>query len=168
MTFIQQILNTFTPLYWYSTRVWSYLPQIEAIIRHALNIPDIPPLLKMERDSSLVLVNTHFSEEFPRSLPPWVVPVGGMHCSDKIAPLPDVSICLKCYQKRILHNFVGDGKYFLNEYLFYRKFKSLLTFGIVASFTSALAPTCASHIFLDNSRMRYSKQLANFLKLGLS
>lgn len=91
MTFFQQMWNTFTPLYWHAYRVWYYLPKIDAMIRSALNIPDMPSLLEMDKRSSLVLFNSHFSEEFPRSLPPSVIPVGGMHVSGSSNPLSQVN-----------------------------------------------------------------------------
>ncbi|CAL8083081.1 unnamed protein product [Orchesella dallaii] len=89
MTFPQQVWNTFTPLYWSVFRSWYYLPLIESIIRPALNLPNMPSLLELDQRNSLLLANTHFSEEFPRSLPPWIVPVGGMHCTDNTKPLPN-------------------------------------------------------------------------------
>ncbi|ODN01700.1 UDP-glucuronosyltransferase 1-8 [Orchesella cincta] len=89
MTFYQQVWNTFTPLYWLALRNWYYLPLLESIIRPALHLADMPSLLELDQRNSLILTNTHFSEEFPRSLPPWIVSVGGMHCTDKTNPLPD-------------------------------------------------------------------------------
>ncbi len=82
MNFGQRVVNTFIPIYAHLVRQWSYFPVLEEILRTKLNIPDMPPLAELERNTSLILMNTHFSEETARSLPPLVVPVGGIHCQN--------------------------------------------------------------------------------------
>lgn len=89
MTFSQQVWNTFTPLYWNLYRHLYYLPKLEAMVRPALNLLDMPPLSELDRRASLMLTNTHFSEEYSRSLPPSIISVGGMHCNDNTKPLPE-------------------------------------------------------------------------------
>ncbi|MPC53573.1 UDP-glucuronosyltransferase 2B14 [Portunus trituberculatus] len=49
--------------------------------------PDLPPLLDIERNQSLTLINTHFSITTPVPLLPSQVEVGGMHCRPA-KPLP--------------------------------------------------------------------------------
>ena len=56
--------------------------------------PDLPPLLDIERNQSLSLLNTHFSVGGAVPLLPSQVEVGGMHCRGA-QPLPEVS-CLQC------------------------------------------------------------------------
>lgn len=90
MTYLEEVWNTFTPLFWSLYREWYYLPKIESIVKPALNLHDMPSLTELEQRNSIILGNTHYSEEYPRSLPPWIVSVGGMHCSDKRNPLPEV------------------------------------------------------------------------------
>ena len=43
-----------------------------------------------EWETSLIFANAHYSEEFPRSLPPLFVSIGGMHCGDPSQKLTDV------------------------------------------------------------------------------
>jgi hypothetical protein len=82
MTFGQRVVNTLIPIYAHLVRQWSYYPALEQILKAKLNIPDMPPLAELERNTSLILMSTHFSEEAARSLPPLVVPVGGIHCQN--------------------------------------------------------------------------------------
>jgi len=73
-------------VHWTYIREFQVMPQLEALMKEKMGIEI--NLREMERETSLFLMNTYFVEEFARSLPPLVVPVGGMHCSDKIQPLP--------------------------------------------------------------------------------
>nr|XP_045622222.1 UDP-glucosyltransferase 2-like [Procambarus clarkii] len=52
--------------------------------------PELPPLLDLERNMSLGLINTHFSIGIPLPLLPSEVEVGGMHCRPA-SPLPEIS-----------------------------------------------------------------------------
>lgn len=90
MTFTQQVWNTFTPLLWNLYRHYDYYPKLENMVRPALNLKDMPSLAELDQRTNLILTNTHFSEEYPRSLPPSVISVGGMHCNDNRNPLPKV------------------------------------------------------------------------------
>ncbi|KAG0719706.1 UDP-glucuronosyltransferase 2B14 [Chionoecetes opilio] len=51
------------------------------------HFPDLPPLLEIERNQSLSLINTHFSIDTPVPLLPSQVEVGAMHCRPA-KPLP--------------------------------------------------------------------------------
>ena len=55
--------------------------------------PDLPPLLEIERNQSLTLMNTHFSIDIPMPLLPSQVEVGAMHCRPA-KPLPQASYIL--------------------------------------------------------------------------
>jgi len=98
MTFFQRLKNALVPLQWsYSTNRVSYImPQLESLMRKALNMSEMPKLDDLEKSTSLFLLNTHFTQEYPRSLPPFVVPVGGMHCEYAVGnePLEKVAFCL--------------------------------------------------------------------------
>ena len=93
MTFTERFWTTVNGIMWALDREYSYFPKLGEILRKGLNSSDLPPLRDIERNVSLVLMNSHFSEEFPRALPPLVVPVGGMHIKESQKPLPKVS-CL--------------------------------------------------------------------------
>jgi glucuronosyltransferase len=88
MSFMQRFWSVYNSIYWGLDRELYYLPQLTEVLRKGLNMPDLPPLREIERNVSLVLMNSHYSEEFPRSLPPLVIPVGGMHIKETHKPLP--------------------------------------------------------------------------------
>jgi glucuronosyltransferase len=90
MTFLQRVSNALRPLYWKFLRQYYLFPRLEAIFRETLNLTDAPSIEQMERNVSLIFVNTHVAEEFPRALPPSVIPIGGMHCKESVKPLPSV------------------------------------------------------------------------------
>lgn len=81
MNFFQRVRNALAPLQWfYSTNRVSYIiPQMEKLMRRSLNLTDMPAFDELERSTSLFLLNTHYIQEYPRSLPPFIVAVGGMH-----------------------------------------------------------------------------------------
>jgi glucuronosyltransferase len=63
-----------------------FYPQIEKLLREDLGIKDMPSLRELEANVSLVLANTHYSDDYVRSYPPLVVPVGGMQCFQELKP----------------------------------------------------------------------------------
>ena len=60
---------------------------------HARYLPESagPTFIEMERNTSLVLVNTHPTFDFARPLPPWFVQIGGMACWAPVGSLPQVT-----------------------------------------------------------------------------
>jgi len=70
-------------------------PYLESMAKEYLGMDDMPSLSEIEANTSLILMNSHFSEELPRSLPPLVIPVGGMHCQESDGAIPQVSAKLK-------------------------------------------------------------------------
>jgi glucuronosyltransferase len=79
MNFPQRVLNTLQPIYWHLFRRFSYLPRVEKLLRENLGLTEMPDLEQLEKQISLVLTNTHFAEEYGRSIPPNLIPIGGMH-----------------------------------------------------------------------------------------
>ena len=79
MTFSQRMINMIAAnaFDWIHTR-W-HEPVIRSIIRQQV-MPDCPPLYDIEKNISLVFTNTHPSFTYPRTLPPQVIEVGGIHC----------------------------------------------------------------------------------------
>ena len=90
MNFWERVQNTIMPVIEYFERQYVYYPKLDGIFRESLGTSDVPSIGDLERNTSLVLANTHFSEEFARSLPPMYVPVGGMHCEDSSQTLTPV------------------------------------------------------------------------------
>jgi glucuronosyltransferase len=52
--------------------------------------PDTPPVAELIKNTSLVILNTHFSLNFPRSFVPAVVEAGGMQIKKNFDPLSKV------------------------------------------------------------------------------
>ncbi|KAG0693714.1 UDP-glucuronosyltransferase 2B20 [Chionoecetes opilio] len=69
--------------------VWrnSQWNKISLSFQISAQFPDLPPLLEIERNQSLTLMNTHFSIDTPLPLLPSQVEVGAMHCRPA-KPLP--------------------------------------------------------------------------------
>lgn len=59
------------------------------------HFPDLPPLLDLERNQSLALVNSHFSVDMTLPLLPSQVQIGAIHCQPA-KPLPQVSLGSGC------------------------------------------------------------------------
>lgn len=64
-----------------------HLSTIESTFKRLIN-PECPPLKELEKNVSLVFTNSHPSFNYPRTLPPQVIEVGGLHCQPA-KPLPD-------------------------------------------------------------------------------
>ncbi len=91
MSFSQRLVNALIPVAWHYYRKWTFYPTIEAITSEKLGIANVPKFEELERNASLVFINTHFGEEFARSLPPNVVSIGGIAYTGKRKPLPKVN-----------------------------------------------------------------------------
>lgn len=103
MTFFEEVWNTYAALFWNYHRYKNYYPRVEATLRSSeFNIPDMPSILEMDQRNSLILFNSHFSEEFPRALPPNVIGIGGMHVSGKTQPVSKVSQNNNNYENKCL------------------------------------------------------------------
>ncbi|XP_063840610.1 UDP-glycosyltransferase UGT5-like isoform X2 [Scylla paramamosain] len=76
------VIHSWLPFYW---RKWAVVPRIQKEI--SAQFPDLPPLLDIERNQSLTLMNTHFSIATPVPLLPSQVEVGAIHCRSA-KPLP--------------------------------------------------------------------------------
>ncbi|XP_050693308.1 UDP-glycosyltransferase UGT5-like [Eriocheir sinensis] len=87
MSMWQRIKNTamhiLLPLFW---RNWAVVPLVQKEI--SAQFPDLPPLLEIESNQSLTLMNTHFSISTTVPLLPSQVEVGAMHCRPA-KPLPE-------------------------------------------------------------------------------
>ncbi|XP_069693600.1 UDP-glycosyltransferase UGT5-like isoform X1 [Periplaneta americana] len=65
---------------------YHYIPKQESIARKIFK--DLPPFDTINRNFSIVLVNTVLGLDEPRPLLPNVIPIGGMHIKAKSDPLP--------------------------------------------------------------------------------
>ncbi|CAL8144007.1 unnamed protein product [Orchesella dallaii] len=113
MNFFQRLVTAVMPIIWQMYREYLYLPRLNRITKEGLGLDDFPSFAELERNVSLSLVNTHVAQEFPRSLPPNIVPVGGISWVEKRKPLP-----------KKMDDFINRGK----EGFVYISFGSLLDF----------------------------------------
>ncbi len=94
MTFLQSVKNELLSLQWQYRRYTETFPIIEAMLKKGLQIPDLPPLDEIERNTSIIFTYNHPSDEYPRSLAPNFIDIGGIHCNDDRKPLPQVPISI--------------------------------------------------------------------------
>lgn len=90
MTFTQRLINELVPIVEYYFRKWNYFPSLEELTRQKLGVS--VSFEEVERNTSLVFTNTHFGEEYSRSLPPNVIPIGGIAFTKSRKTLPKVSV----------------------------------------------------------------------------
>lgn len=89
MNFWQRFENTFG--IWKDKFVFSYYSAYQDDKIKKYIGPHTPNLREVEKNVSLLLVNTHFTIHGPRPLITTVVEIGGMHIPEKIDALPEVS-----------------------------------------------------------------------------
>lgn len=89
MTFGQRMVNFLLHNYMLYYRNFHHLPAMDNIAKKYFgNSAPLPS--EIERNVSLVMVNTHFSMDYPLPLVPAMIPVGGMHITPG-KELPKVS-----------------------------------------------------------------------------
>lgn len=94
LSFLGRVFSTLMTLHMRLMKNVFLYPRLEVMLKEKLNMPEMPSLAELNSKPSLVLMNTHFSEELARSLPPLIIPVGGMHCTDKLQKIPQVIIAV--------------------------------------------------------------------------
>ncbi|CAG7786638.1 unnamed protein product [Allacma fusca] len=98
-------VNTYSTLSWYLSYKWYYIPRMDSALK-TLFQEDLPSIDDLIRKIDLVFVNEHFSSSFPRSLPPFVVPIGGLHCKESKGILPlDMETFLKTKDRFVYISF---------------------------------------------------------------
>jgi len=84
MSLYERIITTAVPLKYEYIKATEYFPALEAVFKEKLNVPDLPNLGEYEVNNvSLVFINHHYAEDYARPLPPNVIAVPGLQCSDK-------------------------------------------------------------------------------------
>lgn len=80
MSFWERLFNTVHGVYYRIGQEYYNIPKQDSIMRQFFNDTDpIPPLSELVRKTSLLLVNNHFSLNYPKPLMPNIIEVGGMH-----------------------------------------------------------------------------------------
>lgn len=90
MGFRHRMFGAVAPVFWSYFRSWFYLPSLEKTSREGWKLDKFQSYAELERNTSLVFVNTHASQELAKSLPPNVIPVMGFSWVEKRKPLPQV------------------------------------------------------------------------------
>lgn len=79
----------------YEQVFWRYifLRQQESLVKKYLQglTEPVPSLEELQRNASLILMNSHFSVDTPTAYMPNLIEVGGLHLQENGTPLPDVS-----------------------------------------------------------------------------
>ena len=90
MNFWERTHNTIFCLLKHVGRQLIHLPKQNAAMQKHFNYTDnLPPVWELEYKTSLVLLNTHYSLQYPKPLVPNYVQVGGMHVKPP-TKLPEV------------------------------------------------------------------------------
>lgn len=92
MTFFQRMINLMLHNYVAYYRKFHHLPIMDNIAQEYFG-KSTPLPSEIEKNISLVMVNTHFSLDYPRPLLPAMITVGGMHVTPG-RELPNVSYIL--------------------------------------------------------------------------
>lgn len=85
------VYSTLNALSWYRSYYWHFLRRFDNLVQKNLN-STIPSVDKLLQNIDLLLLNEHFPYSYPRSLHPFVIPVGGMHVRYTDGALPKVNL----------------------------------------------------------------------------
>ena len=79
MNLLERALNTFMVYLsdWIAWRA-QFIPAVVSTIQRVF--PECPPIEQLEKDLSLVLVNSNPVFHYPRTMTPETVEIGGIHC----------------------------------------------------------------------------------------
>jgi glucuronosyltransferase len=91
-----------------------YLPSQETIYRRyfADKIPNLPPLIDLVHNVSLVLLNSNPVIQYPRSLMSNMVEVAGMHIRPPVEMSPDILEFIEAAKKGVIYlSFGSDVKF---------------------------------------------------------
>ncbi|KAJ8722031.1 hypothetical protein PYW08_004433 [Mythimna loreyi] len=80
-------LNIYDYFWW---RFWFLPKQEELVKKYIPDLPQpVPSLYELQKNASLLLLNTHFSFQSPVAFLPNIVEIGGLHLSESVSQLPD-------------------------------------------------------------------------------
>jgi len=92
MTFSERLLNFAVNWFSHVQYRWNVYPKMEQIYREYLG-SDVPSVIDILKNASLIMMNTHFTTTGVRPLAPNTIEIGCTHCKAP-KPLPKVSMNL--------------------------------------------------------------------------
>lgn len=84
------VFSTLNALSWYASYYWYYIPKFDQLVQRNLGT-DVPSVDRLLQNMDLLLLNERFPYTYPQSLPPFAIPVGGMHVRYTDGVLPKVN-----------------------------------------------------------------------------
>ena len=112
MNFYQRTMNTMITKLVLAFNPWVY-PKIWSRIKGKGLFDQLPAdYEEMAKNISVILINTHPSFSYPRTLPPQVIEVGGLHCRTA-KPLPAVYIYISIHK---ILNLIAISYFMKNIY----------------------------------------------------
>ncbi|XP_017015599.3 UDP-glycosyltransferase UGT5-like [Drosophila takahashii] len=81
MTFLERVKNSYVSFYQDMDRLLNYFPKMDAVVREFFGpvLAEVPKVKQMEREISVMLLNSHAPLTTSRPTVDAMVPVGGMH-----------------------------------------------------------------------------------------
>ncbi|XP_068083275.1 UDP-glycosyltransferase UGT5-like [Anabrus simplex] len=86
MDFFQRMVNMILHSFVLLSRAFYHMPAQQKIAEDFFG-KSLPPIVDVEKNLSLILVNIHYSMDYPRPMVPALIPVAGMHIKPS-KPLP--------------------------------------------------------------------------------
>ncbi|XP_021955895.1 2-hydroxyacylsphingosine 1-beta-galactosyltransferase [Folsomia candida] len=78
LTLVDRVTSTIWPLYWYWDRHCVVYPGMDRLMEKAFGKENALPFYELEKNTSLVVVNSHHATDFAYSFPPLVIQIGGI------------------------------------------------------------------------------------------
>ncbi|EDS25660.1 UDP-glucuronosyltransferase 2B20 [Culex quinquefasciatus] len=88
MTFFERVHNTLLYTVDFIYRNYYSNPVLDKMVREYFQYDDLPYVPDLDRLSRVLLVNAHYSIDFPEPAPPNLIPVGGLQIKEA-KPVPD-------------------------------------------------------------------------------
>ncbi|XP_076042881.1 UDP-glycosyltransferase UGT5-like isoform X2 [Oratosquilla oratoria] len=107
MSLIQRAVNIFRSIqFGFIYKHWETVPVVQKEINK--HFPDLPPILELEKNVSLSLINSHYSLDMTQPLLPSQIEVGAMHCRPG-KPLPkDVALWIEEAEHGVIYFSLGS------------------------------------------------------------
>lgn len=88
MSFAERLINSLASVYLNFAFTMTYVPPTQRLLNDAFGPGDVPSIVDIAKQTSAILVNTHYSLHGARPMLPNVVQVGGIHIPRGVGPLP--------------------------------------------------------------------------------